>query len=138
MITGNECAMDQIRMNRLDSQFDKAVDCLREAIAIYEEIGKKNSYLYASAQNNLALVYLDTNDTEHAEACLQDAHAIVHDLAAQSPVFIPGLAASYCNLASVRYQNQEYDKALSYCEKALNEYERVPEKIEATWRLSGT
>ena len=126
---------------RLNSQYEEALDSFQKALSIYEEIGEKESYLYSSALNNMALVYIDTGDLENAERCLRDALASVKNLAAQSEEFIPEVAASYSNLAAVCSRRGDMETALSLCDKAFAEYEKVPEDsrdhLAAVWNLVG-
>lgn len=116
---------------RLDGQTAEAIRCFQKALDIYERCGSRRSYLFSSAENNLGLVYLGMKDTKRAEACFLDALGIIRELREKNAEYAADLAVTYTNLASVYYYEQDPEKAINFCNKALTEYDVIPEQRQS-------
>lgn len=109
---------------RLMKNERQAEELFVKAIDLYEQEGMVETPMYASALNNLALVYQGEGRLKEASTLLGRALALIRLF----PDRQEELAITYQNLASVRCAEGDYRKAAFYIDRAIQEYRKLPEE----------
>ncbi len=101
--------------DRASGDLEESLSYYKEAYRIYEKLLSPKDFLFASLNNNMALLYQEKNDYASACECLKKALEIVLN----NPEAIIESAISYTNLAQSLIRLNRMEEASEYIGKAL-------------------
>ena len=109
---------------RLQKKYSQALALYEEALNICRRLDGEQSYHYAAALNNIALVYIDMSQYDKALATAQKALAIIRKL----PGVLEEQAISHINCSTAHYHLGQKTAAIQEAAEALSLYEKIPKK----------
>jgi len=103
------------------AEYEAAIECYKQALAILHKDPEKNQVNIAAIYNNIANVYLDEGKLDDALMWYRKDLLIVENLLGEGH---PDAASTYNNIAVMHEKQGEYDKALKWHFKALTIFEK--------------
>ena len=110
--------------DRASGDLDESLSFYEESYQIYEKLLSPEDFLFASLNNNMALLYQEKGDFESACECLKKAL----DIVLKNPEAIIESAISYTNLAQSLLRLKRIEEASEYVEQALKIFIKDGEK----------
>jgi tetratricopeptide (TPR) repeat protein len=120
-------ATEQAKVDRLQLRFDAARDGLRQALAEAEALGPDHT-LVLSARNDLAANLKDLGELDEAERIFGEL--LPQRIAAQGPQH-RSVGVLLLNLGVVAQEQQRWDVAAGWYDRALDFYDRIKDAPKA-------
>lgn len=102
--------------DRASGDLEESMDFYKEAYEIYNKKLDSKNFLFASINNNMALLYQEMKDYSEASECLKRALKVIES----HPEKIIEKAITLSNLAQSELRDEKYEDAKSHIEAAMS------------------